>query len=199
MSIIRLKTTWNSANIGFPGYTFFYVATDTLTPSLVAAFWSAIAAYFPPSLNWTVSGDKVVIDEATGKMISATTGPGAGPIAGTGTTTYVAQAGAQVKWGTAGIVDGKHVTGRTYLVPMTTTQFVAGGTINQTTCNTINAAADALRTSSGAQLCIWSRPVFKKDANGHPTDEILRPGTRHLVTGVATPTKSVTLNSRRDN
>ena len=197
MTISRVRSVWTGLN-GLPGYTFFYYVGNTGMTADLPIFWDSIKQFLPTPLAITIDNVVTEIDEKTGKMTGTHVGNGGGIITGTGSTAYVAQAGAQVKWYTGGFNRGRKVVGRTYLVPLQSTAWGSGGLIQAATCNTINAAADVLRSRSGGTLCVWSRPVFVKDANGKPTDVIEHEGSTYVITSTAVPTKSVTQNRRRD-
>jgi hypothetical protein len=197
--ISRIKTTWQSSGLaGFPGYTFTYFNAPNLQPSQVAIFWDSIKAYFPTQMSWLVDPTIVELDETNGKMTGTRVGDAPAAVQATGSANYVPQAGCQVKWYTTGFVNGKAVRGRWFLVPMITSTWTSYGLINTTTTGAIKAAANALRSASGATLCVWSRPLWELDAQGKPTDVLKRPGSAYQITSVDVPLKSVTLNSRRD-
>lgn len=197
MTIAQLQVTWKGLT-GLPGYSFFYVRSTAASIAPLPTFFSAISQFFPVPLTWEINPFWKFIDEANGQL---TGGGGGGPmptIAATGATAYAPQSGVQVKWDTGEYHDGRRVKGRTYLVPTVNTQWAAGGVAVQTMCNTINAAADVMRTQFTGNLVIWHRPIFEKDANGKPTDVVKRAGLAAAVQTVTTPTKAVTLNRRRD-
>lgn len=196
MALYRYKTTWNGL-IGLPGYTFTYAAGNNLAPSQIAIFWDSIKQYFPAGLKWTVDPTIVQLDEATGKMTGVTTQPQPADVAATGSTSYVPQAGAQIKWYTQGFSNGRKVVGRTYLVPLITPSWSTNGLIPQATCNAINAAADALRTGSAATLVVWHRPVYKDAAVPGDPPVLVRPGASFGITSQACPTRSVSLRTRQ--
>lgn len=197
--ISRIKTTWQSSQlVGFPGYTFTYFNAPNLQPSQVAIFFDSIKAFFPTGLTWLTDPTIIELDETNGKMTGTRLGDAPATIAATGSANYVPQAGCQVKFFTTGFVNGRAVRGRWFLVPMITSTWTSYGAILSTTAASIKAAAQALRSASGATLCVWSRPVWQLDAQGKPTDVLKRPGSQFQITSIDVPLKSVTLNSRRD-
>lgn len=198
MSIYRLKTSWIGPFPGLPGYTFVYTSGPNLQPSQLAIFWDAIKQFFPLQLKWHVDPNITTIDEVTGKMTASTPGDAPVDVAATGSANFVPQAGAQLKLYTQGFANGRHVVGRWFLVPMITSSWTTNGLLLAATCNSINAAADVLRSSSGQTLCVWHRPVYKKAPVEGDPPVLVRPGAAYGVTSTAVPTKSVTLNSRRD-
>lgn len=198
---MALVTQWSvkwSGLTGLPGYSFFYSSSNTTGKDALTFFFDGIKAFFPTPLKWEISPFWKDFDVATGKMVNEGGGGVLASINATAANSYAPQAGAQVKWSTGGFSNGRHVVGRTYLVPLVASQLTTGGLITATCANTIAAAADAVRGSWGGQQVIWSRPLFETGADGKPTDVIKRAGTIHTVVTVTVPTKMATLNSRRD-
>lgn len=197
MTVYELSVQWTLGGTVL-GKTFFHLGGAAPTISPLPTFFDAIKGGFPGVFSWDISPYWKILQESDGKMVGiGGTGP-APRITPTGPNAYVPQAGVQVKWDTNGFVNGRRVSGMTYLVPVCSSQFGADGKVLAALCNTINAAADVMRIAYGTGLVIWSRPLFEKDANGHPTDVLKRPGSIHPVTSVTTPVKPVTLNGRRD-
>lgn len=198
MTIAQLQTTWTGLN-GLPGYTFFYVDATAAGLAPVPFFWDSIKQFFPTPMTWTVQGVWKLIDETNGKMTGV---GGSGPnstIAATGSAAYVAQAGCQIKWGTNNFERGRRVWGRTYCVPLINTSFSSGGLIAAATVGAINSAATALANGFAGNMRVWHRPVFEVGADGKPTDVVKYPGKQIPIVSSTVPTKSVTLNRRRDS
>lgn len=197
MTIAQLTVKWDKLT-GLPGYSFFYVRSTAASISPIPTFLDAIKQFFPVPLEWTVSPFWKLIDETNGKATGAGGGGPEPKIAATGGTAYAPQSGVQIKWDSGEFVNGRRVKGRTYLVPTVNTRWMAGGVADPVMTNTINAAADVMRQAYTGNLVVWARPLFELDADGHPTEVLKRPGSIHTVLTTTCPTKSVTLNARRD-
>lgn len=197
MTIAQIQATWAGLT-GLPGYSFFYVRSTAASPNPVQAFFEAIKTFLPSPLTVQVPNTGRLIDETNGKMTGVWGAGTTTTTAASGVATFAPQAGVQVKWDTNGFVNGRHVRGRTYIVPLISTSYSTGGTVVSTTCNAINTAATTLISSYTGNLVVWARPLFERDADGNPTDVLIRAGSIHTVSTSTVPIKSATLNRRRD-
>ena len=196
MTIAKIHANWSTFT-GQPGYTNIFVRSTAASPNPLQAFFQAITSYLPTGLVVTIPNSGEFIDEANGKMTGVWGTGTTTSSTGTGGANYAPQSGAQVKFDTGGFVNGRHVRGRMFLVPLATSVY-AGAVLNSTVANAIQAAADTMRTSFTGNLVVWSRPVFELDSNGNPTEVLKRPGQVFTVTTCTCPTKPATLRSRRD-
>lgn len=197
MTIRQYPVSWTGL-VGGTGYSFFYTSTAVDISGVISPLFDAIKAFFPGPLVWKFPGLYRELDETNGQLTNVVQGADAGSVAATGTNAYIPQAGAQIRWNTSGFPHGRRVVGRTYLVPLHSSYYGINGLITSTTANTINAAADALRSRAGGELSVWHRPILEKNPDPTLPDIVKRPGSRWPVTGTVCPTKSATLNSRRD-
>ena len=197
MTIAQISATWTGIT-GGTGYTFLYVRSTAASPTQLQTFFEAIKTYFPAVLNIQVPNTGRLIDESNGKMTGVWGAGATATTTGTGSSGYSGQTGAQVKWDTNGFVNGRHVRGRTFLVPLSLNNWGTDGLLYAATCNAINAAATTMISNYTGNLVVWARPLFEKDANGDPTDVIKRAGSIHTVSTATTPRKPATLRGRRD-
>jgi hypothetical protein len=118
--------------------------------------------------------------------ISLTTIPSA--VTCTGTGAYAGGAGAVVNWLTSAFHAGRKVRGRSFLVPLTQGAFQTDGTLLGGVQTSLQAAAQALATSSPTPV------VFsKKGPAGGPFTNVTA-----VVTGATVPDRTAILRSRRD-
>jgi hypothetical protein len=151
----------------------------------LGTYFQAIKAIFPSAVSWNIPSSGDVIDEVTGQITGAWTGGTAASIAATAAGTYAAGTGCYVRWQTGGIVGGRRVKGRTFLVPISGGLYQSDGTIADATLATLNTAANTLAATG--KLNIWHRPT-----NSGSND-----GSSHLVTGASGPDRVTSLRSRR--
>lgn len=180
----RVPVAWTTG-VGGAGVSVFYSGdTDDLTSNL-GTFFTAIRAFFPNAVTWTIpaAGDKIFDD--TGHLAGAWTGGTAATVsANGGALAYVAGTGCSVRWITGAIVGTHKLQGRTFLNPMLTSMFDTSGTMTDANVATIQAAATALVASN--KLLVWHRPP-----KGGST------GTARLVIGATVADKVTSLRSRR--
>jgi hypothetical protein len=181
---------------GAPGYTNFYMeTTDPLSTGAQVAvnamrkFFDDVKGFLSSSINVQVSSLVETIDDTSGELqdnITVVTPPIV--VNGTSASQYAGPAGACITWKTAGIVAGRHVRGRTFLVPMAVNQFESDGTITSGALAILTTAASDYRNTSGLNPVIWHRP----------TSPTATDGTSFAVTASSITDKVAVLTSRRD-
>lgn len=186
---------WNGFP-GAPGYTNFYaLTTDPLSTGAqahadsVRTLFDDLKGFFASTVSIQVQSLVETIDENKGEIqddITVATPPSV--VTGTSASQYAGPAGACITWKTAGIVAGKHVRGRTFLVPMAVNQFESDGTITSGALSIIITAASAYRTRAGTSPVVWHRPVGSPGAGGEGFP----------ITASSVTDKVAVLTSRRD-
>lgn len=144
---------------GAPGYSVFYRDSSILDTAYIRTFYDSVKAIIPSTVTLTVRAAGDLIDAATGALTGAWTTAANATVTGTTAGTYAAPAGAVVRWNTLGIVAGRRIRGRTFLVPLGSVAFQSDGSLLAGSITTIQTAAAALIASSGTNLGVWHRPV----------------------------------------
>lgn len=193
-NIEKIVCTWNTF-VGAPGYTVMYARPGGGMQPFVKNFWAALVSYFPTGLTVSTPNTGEILDEKDGKMNGVWTNGTAGIATGTGTGPYAPQAGALVRWQTAGFANGHQIKGRTFLVPLVTSSYTTGGIMLGTVSTAIAAAANTLWSSGGGAMIVWHRPIWQK-LNGVNT--LVRDGVGFSITGSSCAPGIATLRSRRD-
>jgi len=197
MTIAQMTIRWDKVGVP-PGFSVLYSSNVLPSPGPLQTLALAIQPFIPPDFTLTVPNTGRLIDEVNGKMTGIWTQGSQTAVVGTGVGSYAPASGAQIKWDTGGFVNGHRVSGLTYLVPLVSTQYATSGVLLTNFCTTVNTAATTFITQMAQSFIIWARPLFEKDANGHPTDVIKRAGSFHKVGTSTVPSKSVVLRGRRD-
>jgi hypothetical protein len=186
--------------LGAPGYTNLYFKDFDSTDFIVQAIadgavsktdnWiGGIQSRIPSSVTLQTSPTVEIIEAETGELKGFLTTTPAAARVGTGTGVYSAASGAVVNWYTGGVVRGRRVRGRTFLVPISGNALSGDGTLDNTNAAALRTNTAPLISTTGAgDLGVWSRPT----APG-ATD-----GSWHLVTSFTIPDKVAVLRSRRD-
>lgn len=190
--LYRIESVWSGLT-GMPGYTTFY-SLSTPDPTDVRAFFLAVAAYIPSPCTIQVAGSGDIIDDDEGELQGTWTGATPGVVGCTGGA-YGAPAGGIVSWTTSTVRRGRILRGRTFLVPMSSSNYTTSGQITSGTVSTIQTAAAALVSAFAGQLVVWGRPVW--DYSTTPPTK-LASGTNGIVTGAVAQSKVATLRTRRD-
>lgn len=206
--ILRVKARW-SGFTGSPGYSNFYFRdfadgafTDTVADAAgdrVESFFLAIQNLFPTAVKITVQSDAEVIEETTGDITQILSTGTRAAVSGTAAAAaYSGASGCVVTWRTNGVVAGRRVRGRTFLVPTANVAYDLDGTLQNSTVTTLQTAANALINQTGTpDLGVWARP---HKARTSPTGEAIpaRQGIWHVATSATIPDKVAILKSRRD-
>lgn len=172
---------------GLPGVATFHVGTAITDMAPIRAFWDAVKANFPNTWAIAIPNAGDVLNEDTGQITGAWTGPAQANVVGTGGVgAYLSTAGAMIRWTTPQVVDGRRPIGKTFLVPAMTAIFSSTGTIGSSQLATYQAAATALVVALAGELKIYHRPKA-----GHG-------GVACTVTAGTAIAKQVVLRSRRD-
>jgi hypothetical protein len=161
----------------------------------VGTFWGSVDALMNTAVSWATDADVAQLDEETGDLeTSYATTPQTGSGASAGDLLpLVAQA--LVRWRTAGVVNGRHVRGRSF-VPGVTEAFASGGRPIAGALTTMTTAAGILVSSANSELAIWSRPFDGDPTADPPIDP--RVGTTHTVTSGSPWSEFASMRSRRD-
>lgn len=172
---------------GLPGVATFYFGSSTTDMTALRTFWDAVKANFPNTMQIQVPNSGDTINETTGVITGAWSGPSQTVVVGTGGVgAYLSTAGAMVRWNTPQVVDGRRPIGKTYLVPCMNGVFDSAGTIANASITTYQTAASALITAYAGEMKIYHR----HNAKG--------PGVACTITSASVPDKQVVLRSRRD-
>ena len=186
---------------GFPGgpgvSTFYFLDLATALASL-ATYYGVVKDHTPPDVTFTVESIGDIIEDTTGAIVGTWNQPLVPTIAGVAVGAYAAPTGAAQTWLTDGIVAGKRVRGRTFLVPLASGTFQTDGTLDNPTAASIALAGVALVTSQSASFVVWSRPFKGSPAVLTRPARPARLGSHHLITGTRVTDKAAVLRSRRD-
>lgn len=172
---------------------------DVLTAvASVRAFWSGIAGNFPAGTSIQTENSGDIIEDSTGDLTGAWTAEAVMAVAGVGPTEHAAPCGLQIRWDTAIVVHGHRLRGRTFVVPISNTNYQADGTIVEGSRAATLVVAEALLAAQNASFAIWHRPRLARPADGSVPAVEARVGSSALVTAASVPNKVVVLRSRRD-
>lgn len=181
----RLRVAWSGPGVAGPGLSTFYTVNGTMDPSDFVTFFTAIAGLLPDDVQLTIPSAGDNITEIGGAITGGWTAPGGGVVNGSSSSVFALGTGARIVWDTAGIRNGRHVRGVTYLAPLVTAAFDTSGRLAASAQTTLTNAANALRTALGGNLVVWSRPKG------------VQAGIQSAVTGVIVPETPTSLRSRR--
>ena len=184
--LMRHRTTWTGF-VGGPGVTTLYWdAGSAVNLTAWNAFLTAIQARFPTVVTWQSQNQGDVIESTTGVISGSWAGAAQPSVSGTGVGAYTAPSGCVINWRTAGVVDGRRLRGRSFMVPLHGGAYDSDGTISAAALTSLRTALATFQAAAAPVLQVWSRPL---DGAG---------GSNHTVTSADIPDKAAILRSRRD-
>lgn len=199
-NLALLRAEW-SGFAGAPGVSTFPVWYEN--ESSIGAAYAALAAAFvdwagvlPDDTTISFPSTIDVYDSGTGLLVDELNVTPPAGTNGTALSQYAAACGMSVQWKTAGIVGGKRVRGRTFLVPVAAMYYEPDGGVSSAAVNIANSgAADIVTHTTGAadgRFVVWSRPRGTE----HPSGP--RVGEYSFITSASVSEKVAVLRSRRD-
>lgn len=180
----RINVAWVGAT-GLPGVSVFYCPSATDAGADLLTWVGAIKGLIPAVTTITVPTNGDLVDDVTGQLSGSWTGGTGGATACTGGGNYFAGVGAYVNWGTALIIGGRRLRGRTFVCPLTVNQSDANGTLLAAAVTTLTTASSTLAATG--HLSIWHRP----SAPG------MSDGASSTVTSATVPDQVTSLRTRR--
>lgn len=164
--------------------------------------WYSFAQVIPTEMTIEVQGEIDIIDEEDGELVTTISGTNQDTV-GAGTEGFGPIAtGVAIEWLTAGVVAGRHVRGRTFVVPLGRDVADENGSPNALVLSSAASFAAAVIAADGgnADLVVWSRPRLQLGTTGKPVvpHVILTPGSAHKVLSATVRDVFCVLRSRRD-
>lgn len=187
-TLARVIVGWEGTQVTGDGVSVLHFsASDSVPdPAEIADAYTALAAIIPAGVTMSVPGSGDLFDDTTGTLTGVWTAPGAEVVPGTAPSSCARGVGACVGWQTGGIINGRRLRGRTFLVPLTVNAYDLDGTITPSSLAVCNSFADLLMASG--PLAVWHRPTEAAPASGNS----------YGVTSRRVRDKVAFLGSRRD-
>lgn len=183
MTVMAKVTARWSGFSGAPGYTNFFFqlpSSDSWTSQngsdvsgAVGGFFTGLLPILPSNVRIDVQGDLELIQDSNGELVDVLPLGARPQLSGSAASgPYSAATGAVVTWRTAGVVRGRRVRGRSFLVPLAGIAFENDGTLNAASIDIIQSAATGMINAGGTgDPVVWSRPtaVGASDGSAWPT------------------------------
>lgn len=183
-----MLVSWSGGGVQGLAANVLHFAADTSVPdpAAVLAAYAGVAALFPTGVVITVPNGGDVIEDTTGELVDVWSGTGGGQTGGSSAGARASGVGACVTWLTGGIINGRRLRGRTFLVPLTSGAWDTDGTFQGSTLGLLDDWADDMQASG--PLAVWHRPTTTGGSDGNSYGVI-----GHRITD-----KTAILTSRRD-
>ena len=195
--LFRVRASWT----GFPGApgvsTFYFLDINTATESLHTLF-DAMKTILPNDVVVTVGAAGDVIEDTTGALVDSWVHAATLPVGGQSSAATAGPAGLLLGWDTSTILDGHRVRGKTFIVPVSSTQYGVNGSVLPAQQVAIKVATDAFLFEQSLSFVIWHRNRVARAATATHLAVTARAGGHGLVTSTRVPSKVVVLRSRRD-
>lgn len=184
--------------IGAPGVMTFYCLDPVVFLPALNTFLTSLTGILPNTvyLNTEPTGD--TLDSVSGALTGAWTTTAPAQVRGTVSGGYSAPVGAVVHWLTGTIIDGHRLRGKTFIVPVTASNFGSDGQLTPAAVTLLRNAATALVGSTVANFVVWHRHRAARPADATHKAVTERAGGHSPVSGSAVPASPAVLRSRRD-
>lgn len=183
---------------GGPGVATFYGLDGGVLAADLQAFMVTAGSLFMSDVTIQVPPGGDVIEDTTGVITGSWTGGVFAAQHGVGVGSYAAPSGILIEWLTSTILDGKRVRGRTFLVPVASTNYGADGQVLPADVAGLTVNGNTLVNGSPGNFVIWHRPRLARAATLRLKALTAHPGGHAVVTGVRVDPKVTVLRSRRD-
>jgi hypothetical protein len=181
----RMRLQWSGPGVVGAGVSTLFFNDSMADPAEVRTWLESIKGFIPDDVQITVPNGGDVMNPVSGAITGTWSGLGGGITNGTSSSSFLIGTGVRIVWDTAGIRNGRHVRGATYLVPVGANVFDTTGRIVSATQQNLKTAAENLMIALAGGLVVWSRP------KGFPNGQV------SAVTGVTVTENPTTLRSRR--
>jgi hypothetical protein len=195
-ALYRMRTALTGFS-GAPGVVTQYFSSLADTTVDLHTFWESVKVYIPSVVHVQVENVGDIIESTTGTITDAWQAAPVAETVCTGGGAYAGPAGAQIRWDTATIVDGRRLRGRTFLVPLVTGAYESNGTILGTALTAFTNAAAALVNAQAPEMVVWHRPRAARAADGSRPEVTARAGSFGAITASSVPDRVAVLRSRR--
>lgn len=167
MQLHRVVVSWAGSSVVGRAVNVLHFAGDNPLNSVSAIVqaYNAINPLMPNNVNVTIPSSGDTIEDTTGTLVDVWTASGGGTFPTQGAPLAAAGVGACVTWTTGGIVNGRRLRGRTFLVPLSTACYEANGTLTQAALDGLGNFATQLRAAG--PLAVWHRPTTKGGSDGN--------------------------------
>jgi hypothetical protein len=185
----RIRVAWEGTGVVGGGVSTFY-SQGALAPVITAlsTLYNSVLGAIPPVVVIKFPNTGETLDEVSGAVVGAWTHtPAITPKSGSGPAPYAAGVGGRIVWATGDVYRRRHVRGSTYLVPFSSNQFEADGTIAGSWVSGFNTALGVCVSACLGDLAIYSRPRTSTSNDGKA----------HTVTGASVADKTSWLVTRR--
>jgi hypothetical protein len=165
--MFEYRAIWNVQG-GGTGYSVFHVRESPVTTigaaaqqfatDLRAGFSSLASSLLPDDVSINFDSEARELNVVGGTLISVIPVNAPATVTGTSSSTYSAPTGARVDLITGGIVAGRRLRGRTYIVPVIGTAYTTNGVLSTTAQSTLETAFGMFDGVPNVySLAVWSR------------------------------------------
>lgn len=166
-TISKVTAEWTGFS-GAPGYTNLYYegfAGSTEAQTVTAAarvLFQTLVGFLPNNLTIRFTGVYQDIDSGSGVLVGQQSYTAPAAVVGMNTTAYSGLSGATIRWITGGVINGRVLTGKTFLVPLVG-MYDTDGTLAPAFVTNLTAACSTYITAAGFATShapiVYHRPV----------------------------------------
>lgn len=182
-----MRCTWTGF-LGAPGYTTLYFDGSASPPPTanIRIWFFQMNSLFPNVVTIQVPGTGDTLDDATGLITGSWSTATPAAVTGVVAGVYAAPTGFIANHNTNGVIAGRRLRGRSFLVPAAGTAYDTNGTLTATALSAAQGASTTFLAAVTPQFVVWHRPIAHAGGSTSP------------VTAIVVPDKACVLRSRRD-
>ena len=167
MQLNRVVVQWDGPAVVGAAVNVLHFAGDVgpPDPSAIKAAYDNLSTILPGTSTIVTPSSGDVIEDTTGELLDVWSAPGGGTTVGGAGGTVAGGVGACVTWLTGGIINGRRLRGRTFLVPLSSTAYEGDGTLTTTAQTALQGFAEDLIASG--PLAVWHRPTGPSVSDGN--------------------------------
>lgn len=194
--LARIQVAMSGAGLVGPGVmTFYGTTTGSGLVAATKAFVTAIATPTPNGVSFVVPDGGDLIEDTTGVIAGSWNEGGGATITSQNSTGLVLGLGARIEWRTGTVVAGRHLRGRTFIVPLAKGAYGDDGRVSPGYVSSLQTAANNFLSATAGNLVIWSRPKPARTGKKGPLPAQV--GAHGAITSASVPTVPTALRSRR--
>lgn len=167
MQLARVVVNWSGATVKGLAVNVLHFAADggPPDPAAIKLAYQQLVSVIPGAHKISVPNSGEIIEDTTGTLTGVWSGTGGGDVNSFDNPNAAAGVGACVSLQTGGIINGRRLRGRIFLVPFSTVAYDTDGTLTTAAYGKCTDFAAGIMGSG--PLAVWHRPTTTGGSDGN--------------------------------
>jgi hypothetical protein len=168
MQLHRVVVEWSGPSVtGRAVNVLHYAGSEEAAPDVAAirSAYVSLVSHLPNQVKIQVPSSGETIEDTTGELLSVWSGASTTVVTGGTVNEAAAGVGACVGWTTGGVIDGRRLRGRTFVVPLHGQAYDNSGTLSVAALAGVQTFAAGLM--GAGPLAVWHRPTTVGGSDGN--------------------------------